>query len=480
MSRATCSLGTVLIYAGALKLVGTGMRGAARGPLTGAATGRACAQDPGRRTPRRPGRAGRSPGAGRSGHDAARPLPAPPPLKVRRAHADEPPVTRAGEGRTRRPPAGPRAAPGPARPRLGSCQAQRRAAAARPGARTPGVPDGACPGRRAIPTGSAPRSPTRCGPAPAIPATPTRCRPHPGPQPASPVSAAIARAAARPHRRRGRGLRPEPPVLRREPSLWRRSELDDPIWEPDPEADFTPRNRTISTCPRPPRSTARPPVPEPKKVVQHGTRKVAKSTRAKAEAQPTLNFGDHAGGLRAAAARPADRSGRGRAPSPVRRGAGRKRPDARNRARRLRREGRDRLGPPRPGRHHVRARARAGPQGQPGDRPGRRHRAVDVGAVGARLHRARPQRDRDRTAQRPPRKGGAARDPLGARFRRYRHAPAAGARQGYRRRPDRRQPRQDAPPLDRGHHRLGQVGGDQHDDPEPALPTAPPRNAGSS
>jgi S-DNA-T family DNA segregation ATPase FtsK/SpoIIIE len=31
--------------------------------------------------------------------------------------------------------------------------------------------------------------------------------------------------------------------------------------------------------------------------------------------------------------------------------------------------------------------------------------------------------------------------------------------------PDHREPGQDAPPADRGDHRFGQVGGDQHDDP---------------
>jgi hypothetical protein len=109
--------------------------------------------------------------------------------------------------------------------------------------------------------------------------------------------------------------------------------------------------------------------------------------------------------------------------------------------------------PPRPRRHDVRTGTRAGPEGQPRDRPGRRHRAVDVGAVGARLDRAGPVGDRDRTAQRRAREGRAARDPVGPRLRRQPDAPAAGAGQGHRRRSGRGEPRQDAPPADRRHHR---------------------------
>ena len=50
-------------------------------------------------------------------------------------------------------------------------------------------------------------------------------------------------------------------------------------------------------------------------------------------------------------------------------------------------------------------------------------------------------------------------------LRRQRPRPAARARQGHRRRAGGREPRPDAAPPDRRHHRLGQVGGDQHHDP---------------
>ena len=50
------------------------------------------------------------------------------------------------------------------------------------------------------------------------------------------------------------------------------------------------------------------------------------------------------------------------------------------------------------------------------------------------------------------------------------HALPLGARQGHRRRAGGGEPRADAAPPDRRHHRLGQVGGDQHHDPVAALP----------
>jgi S-DNA-T family DNA segregation ATPase FtsK/SpoIIIE len=172
-------------------------------------------------------------------------------------------------------------------------------------------------------------------------------------------------------------------------------------WQADDEADdFDP---PPLAAPRVPLAADRRPV------VQAPVKKaVQPSTRALAEAQPRLRFDDPAPAYElpplsllanpvTIAAQPA-----------VRRGAGGKRPDAGIGAGRLWREGRDRQRPPRPGRHHVRTGTRAGAEGQPRDRPGRRHRAQHVGTVGAGVDGAGPQRDRHRTAERAPRKGGAA------------------------------------------------------------------------
>ena len=54
----------------------------------------------------------------------------------------------------------------------------------------------------------------------------------------------------------------------------------------------------------------------------------------------------------------------------------------------------------------------------------------------------------------------------------------AGARQDHRRRARHRRPRQDAASAGRRHHRLGQVGGDQHHDPVAALPHDAASSAG--
>ncbi len=76
-----------------------------------------------------------------------------------------------------------------------------------------------------------------------------------------------------------------------------------------------------------------------------------------------------------------------------------------------------------------------GLKASPRHRPRRRHRAVDVRALGPRLHRPRPHRHRHRTAQRHPREGGPARDPLRPRLRRHHPEAPPRPRQGHRRRP---------------------------------------------
>ncbi len=145
------------------------------------------------------------------------------------------------------------------------------------------------------------------------------------------------------------------------------------------------------------------------------------------------------------------------------------RPHARRRARRFRRQGRDRQRPPRPGRDALRARARARHQVVARHRPRRRHRPLDVGDLGARRGRAGPQRHRHRAAEPAPRDGLSARAPRERGFREV-EAPAGDrARQDDRRRAGDRRPRPHAASAGRRHHRLGQVGRDQHHDPVAAL-----------
>ena len=94
---------------------------------------------------------------------------------------------------------------------------------------------------------------------------------------------------------------------------------------------------------------------------------------------------------------------------------------------------------------------------------------IAVGDGGAHRHRPRPQRDRhrgaerqagDRVSQRVARFGRGAEEPWPA---------GAGAGQGHRRHGDRRRPVAHAASDDRGHHRLGQVGRRQRDDPVAAV-----------
>ena len=149
--------------------------------------------------------------------------------------------------------------------------------------------------------------------------------------------------------------------------------------------------------------------------------------------------------------------------------AGAERAPARRRARRFRRQGRDRQRAPRPGRHALRTRARARHQVLARDRPRRRHRPLDVGHLGPRRRRAGPQRHRHRAAE------PAARDGLSARasgergLREVEAPPRDRARQDDRRRAGHRRSRAHAASAGRRHHRLGQVGRDQHDDPVAAL-----------
>ncbi len=150
---------------------------------------------------------------------------------------------------------------------------------------------------------------------------------HHAEEPMSPMAAAIAGAAARARERQALQVaeaahRAEPPVMRQagaapaahelpcEPMLEENNifvrDLDEPLieseagedwwnglpgdFEPDHEASFLAANPELTAQPVHPVPV--PAIPEARKVVQHNTRKTAPSSRAQAEAQPTLNFGE--------------------------------------------------------------------------------------------------------------------------------------------------------------------------------------------
>ena len=180
---------------------------------------------------------------------------------------------------------------------------------------------------------------------------------------------------------------------------------------------------------------------------------------AGARRQLYLAVGRPAQPAAAAGQRPA-RQGRARA----------QRPSARERARRFLGEGRDRRGPPRPGRHDVRAGAGERHQGEPGHPARRRHRPQHVGALRAGRDHSRALRDRHRIAQRQARERHPLRADLQPGLRGSGRLAADHPRQEYRRRSGRRRSRADAASARRRHHRLGQVGRPQLHDPVLALP----------
>jgi S-DNA-T family DNA segregation ATPase FtsK/SpoIIIE len=125
----------------------------------------------------------------------------------------------------------------------------------------------------------------------------------PSGEPLSPMAAAIANAAARARARQdaqgGKALRAEPPLMRSpapynlpsEPLLEESNIFVEPApqdtWEPGIGDDYVPDYEAAMTS-----AAQSAPMPAPKNVVQHNTRRTAPSSRARAEAQPALNFGD--------------------------------------------------------------------------------------------------------------------------------------------------------------------------------------------
>ncbi len=124
----------------------------------------------------------------------------------------------------------------------------------------------------------------------------------------------------------------------------------------------------------------------------------------------------------------------------------------------------------RTGRHALRTGARARHQVVARHRPLRRHRPLDERAVGARRGGVRPQRHRHRAAERQAREGLLPRNAGVRRIHRDAGEAAALPRQDHRRRAGDRRSRAHAAPADRRHHRLRQVGRNQHHDSQPALP----------
>ncbi len=191
----------------------------------------------------------------------------------------------------------------------------------------------------------------------------------------------------------------------------------------------------------------------------------------RAHAARGADLADRLGPLRdAVAAFPVRAEERRARCQPVEGRAGTERAPARRRAGGFRRQGRDHPCPAGSGRHALRARAGARHQILARHRACRRHRPLDERDRRPRRRRSGPQRHRHRAAQRQARDRLSARDPGQPRFRDDQGQAGAGARQDHQRRGGHRRHRQDAAPAGRRHHRLGQVGGDQHDDPVAALP----------
>ena len=145
---------------------------------------------------------------------------------------------------------------------------------------------------------------------------------------------------------------------------------------------------------------------------------------------------------------------------------------ARRRARGFRRPRRNRQGQSRPGRHAVRARARARHQILARDRPRRRHRPLDERAVGPRRRRAPAATRSASNCRTRIAKRSICANCLSAKDESLAQA-AALPRQEHRRRIHHHRPRAHAAYADRRHHRLRQIGRDQHHDPQPGLPAAP-------
>ena len=177
--------------------------------------------------------------------------------------------------------------------------------------------------------------------------------------------------------------------------------------------------------------------------------------------------------IRAAGPRPAAAAGQGpQRPAGQRGVPGEERPAAGIGAPGFRGARPDREGAPRAGGDALRAGARTRHQDEPRGGPRRRRRPFHERGLGAHRRRPRPQRHRHRAAQPQPRGRGPARAAGLGGIRAHGGEARPRAGQGHRRLAGHRRSGPHAPSADRRHHRLGQVGGDQHHDPVADLPPA--------
>ena len=312
--------GLVMSYAGLAKLFRLGARGAAVGAAasaTGALHGAKALRE--RHAQRKAEAAEAEAFETEDGEFSA-----PPPLSVGHVARAEPPIER---GKAPRPHAGEAPAPQPAQPPRQSLLA--RVGLGKRAAEPQIEPElvEAEPFMGDIPEGAGTSDRISAKIANALKARRAQATSEPEPEapmadPVSPMAAAIASAAARAKARKDAGvtLRAEPPVVRgtpvSEPALTAEPELeprnifardaalnaDAPSapesdmsadigaeWEPDIEADLIP-DLEADLAPLPLAERMAPPAPAAKKVVQHNTRKSAPSSRARAEAQPSLDF----------------------------------------------------------------------------------------------------------------------------------------------------------------------------------------------
>ncbi len=316
--------GVVMTYAGLLKLTQFGLRGAVFG-ASGAVRGAAALRE--RRATRRAEQPAWEDAHGYEDHDAD--FSAPPPLHANRVARAEPPVAR---GRAMfRPPTHEEAPRAAVAPETQPAQPQRQGLLARVQGLAKRTPEPQIepelveqpPYLGALPEGMGSSDRISAKIANALkarrsegPIAPEAVTPEG--EAMSPMSAAIASAAARARARKeamAANLRAEPPVKRSnapEPELPREPALeqanifsgatlapdpayadidveDDSLWDDDFDADPVPADEARwAAAASAPQVT---PQPMARKVVQHSSHKAAPSSRARAEAQPSLNFG---------------------------------------------------------------------------------------------------------------------------------------------------------------------------------------------
>jgi S-DNA-T family DNA segregation ATPase FtsK/SpoIIIE len=335
-------VGVVMSYAGALKLARLGARGAAAGARVGASSAAAAArsvQD--RKAQRREARADWGAPSGEPLVESDPHFSGPEPLTASRVVRPEPPVEQPVHAPE--PAAQPAPAPEPAQPQRGGFLARVPGLMKRQPDPEPELLDNTYHGTVPDRGGNPDRISAKIASALSNRSARMTGAPAPAEEEEAPanVEQMIVRAAARARAQQPRpvariepALRAEPPVTA-EDAAYQRGEAPmaematedgfetpealnlDPAmrshdapghpgmsegWAPAPEEDAGPVDADYGHAPyepgpdmSAPESYTPPPVPEPKKVVQHNARKAPKpSSRAMAEAQPSLAFADDA------------------------------------------------------------------------------------------------------------------------------------------------------------------------------------------